>query len=79
MRRLGLLTRAEVARMQELYASGPLQARPVDAGLIAKGWAAPYDDEPATDCSPGAYRKDNGAPCLYDEQGSVQDCWRERS
>jgi len=78
MRRLGLLTAEEVERMRELYASGPLTRRPVDAGLIAKGWAEPYDDEPAVDCAPGAYRADNGAPCLYDEQGSVQDCWRKR-
>jgi len=79
MKRLGTLTEAEVERMRELYASGPLAVRPVDAGLIAKGWARKYDDEPATDCAPGAYRADNGAPCLYDEWGSVHECWRSKS
>lgn len=78
MKRLGTLTEAEVDRMRELYASGPLATRPVDAGLIAKGWAAPYDDEPATDCAKGAYRPD-GNPCLFDESGSVHECWRSRS
>ena len=81
------LTEAEVDRMRDVYASGPLTTTPrhavTDAGLALKGWVKQYDDEVGTVVpSRAAYGLPEGhcqrpARCvLYDDSGSVRPAWR---
>lgn len=83
--RLQPLTPAEITRMRNLYASGPLYTggnhEATDAALTAKGWIMPYEtfdteDAPSVVPSDAAYRKDGSGCCLYDDKGGVCACWK---
>ncbi len=83
--RLQKLTRAEVERMMNLYAMGPLTRRPEDAALDAKGWITKYECE-GMDCiepSNAAYGRvnwDEEATCVLTlANGCVDPIWRDET
>ncbi len=81
---LGKLTAAEVDRMRDVYASGPLSGQPtLLASLASKGWVEPYEGVPgAYEASSAAYgkaRHDDGRELrtvLYLKDGTVNPFWR---
>lgn len=70
------LTAAEIERMQDLLAMGPLTYRPeVDDGLMDKRWAEVW--EPGRlDLGIGAVG--NAARMFYDDRGRVRGHWVRR-
>lgn len=63
------LTEAEVARMRNILAMGPLHRQPVDAGLERKRWVE------AGDHPDDIWPTEHAAQCFYDERGRVKQHW----
>ena len=66
------LSGAEICRMRHLFNGGPAERRPVDEGLMAKGWAALSGSMQTVDV-------DVSRGTFFDENGSVKEFLLERS